>query len=132
MTFDEIRQAVEFRMLEWPDAPVALDNVPASTELQDAIDGKQPWVRLTINHGDSNTAGIGAAPCVRRTGLVQVQVFTPERQGSGAAAQLADSLAQHLEHYQWGKFNTLAASARRVGPDDQWFVYLVSVPFRAD
>lgn len=132
MGFEDIRLAVESRLASWPDAPVAFDNVQTQPSVQAAIGAKAPWVRLTINHGDSLTAGIGSSPCVRRTGLVQCQVFTAERIGSSQAAQLADSLAAHLEYWQQGSLETQAASVQRVGPQDGWFMYLASVPFRAD
>jgi hypothetical protein len=132
MTFEEIRIAVESRVAAWPDAPVAFDGVPNSPALQSAIDNKDSWVRLTINHGDSFTACIGDGPKVRRTGLIQCQVFTKLDRGSRPAALLADSLAAQLEYWQSGKLETQAASVQRVGPDDGWYMYLLSVPFRAD
>lgn len=132
MTFEQIRLAIESRLTTWPDAPVAFDNVATQPSVQAAMDAKEPWVRLTINHGASLTAGIGSAPCVRRTGLIQCQAFTAERIGSSQAAQLADSLAQHLEYWQDGHLSTQAASVRRGGPSDGWFMLVVSVPFRAD
>lgn len=132
MGFEDIRLAIESRLAAWPDAPVAFDNVATQPSVRAAMDGKQPWCRLTIAHGDSLTAGIGSSPCVRRTGIVMCQVFTAERIGSATAAQLADSLAQHLEYWQQGSLETQAASVQRVGPSDGWFMYVVSVPFRAD
>ena len=131
MTFEQLRIAVESRMAQWTDAPIAFDGVPASPALQTAIDGKQPWVRLTINHGDSFTAGVAQSPCVRRTGLIQCQIFTAENRGSRPAALLADSLAQHIEYHQDGQLETQAASIQRIGPSDGWYMYLLSCPFRA-
>lgn len=92
---------------------------------------KSSWVRLTIQHGASFTAGIGSEPCVRRSGLVMLQIFTPINSGSRPAAMLADSLAAHFEYYQAGHFSTQAASVQRIGPQDDWYLYVVSVPFRA-
>ena len=132
MGFEDIRLAVEQRLASWPDAPVAFDNVPTQPSVQTAIDAKAPWVRCVINHGDSLTAGVGSSPCVRRTGLIMAQIFTAERIGSATAAQLADSLAAHLEYWQQGSLETRAASVQRVGPQDGWFMYVVSLPFRAD
>ncbi len=132
MGFEDIRLAIESHLAAWPDAPVAYDNVATQPSVQAAIDAKEPWVRLTIQHGDSLTAAIGDGPKVRRTGLVQCQVFTAERIGSATAAQLADSLAQHIEYHQDGALETQAASVQRAGPSDGWFLYVVSAPFRAD
>ncbi|MFG6139508.1 phage tail terminator-like protein [Halomonas sp. B23F22_10] len=137
MTFEQIRIAVESRLAEWPthgplpSAPVAFDSVPIGPSVKAAQDAKEPWVRCVIQHGDSRTAGIGSQPCVRRTGLIMCQVFTAERIGSATAAQLADSLAEHLQYWQSGQFSTQAASVRRVGPQDGWFQYNVTTPFRA-
>lgn len=132
MTFEQIRILIENRLASWNDIPIAWDNVPNGPTLQAAIDAKEPWVRLTIQHGDSLTAGIGSAPCVRRTGLIMTQVFTAERIGSAKAYQIATSLAQRLEYWQQGHLSTQASSVRRVGPKDRWFQVNVTTPFRAD
>lgn len=131
MTFESIRAAVESRLADWADAPVAFDNVPTQPSVQAAIDARDPWVRLTINHGASSTACLGDAPEVRRTGLVQCQVFTDEGVGTKAAAGLADSLADHLQYYRTGALETLAASVQRVGSESGWFQYNVTLPFRS-
>ncbi|SEN64844.1 phage tail terminator-like protein [Halomonas caseinilytica] len=142
MGFEDIRLAVETRLATWDGVPVAFDNTktPAPDDPSDqravteAVRNKEPWVRLTIQHGDSLTAGIGSQPCVRRTGLIQCQVFTdhPSPTGSAEAAQIADSLAAQLQYWQNGHLSTQAASVRRGGPTDGWYLYIVSVPFRAD
>ena len=130
MSFEAIRLAVETHMMSWSDAPIAIDGSLTPPDVQAAQDDKQPWVRLTINHGDSFTAGLGSEPHVRRTGLVMVQIFTPENKGSRPAALLADSLAEHLQYHRDGPLETLAASVQRVGPSQGTYQYNVSVPFR--
>jgi len=131
MTFEEIRLAVEFHMAGWNGPPVAYDGTRNSPAVNQAIATKSDWVTLTINHGASITAGIGSDPCVRRTGLIQFQIFTDENTGSRPAALLADSLAQHWEYWQDGGIETQAASVRRIGESDGWYMYLVSLSFRA-
>jgi len=131
MTFEEIRLAVESHMAGWTGPPVAYDGTRNSPAVNQAIATKSDWVTLTINHGASITAGIGSDPCVRRTGLIQFQIFTDDNTGSRPAALLADSLAQHWEHWQDGGIETQAASVRRIGESDGWYMYLVSLSFRA-
>jgi len=131
MTFEEIRLAVEFHMAGWNGPPVAYDGTRNSPAVDQAIATKSDWVTLTINHGASITAGIGSDPCVRRTGLIQFQIFTDDNTGSRPAALLADSLAQHWEYWQDGGIETQAASVRRIGESDGWYMYLVSLSFRA-
>lgn len=68
MNFDAIRQVVEMRLAAWqvsgvlPTAPVAYDGVPNGPTLQDAIDNKQAWIRLTVLNGDGFTSEVGSAP----------------------------------------------------------------------
>lgn len=131
MMFEEIRAAIEGHLAGWIGGPVAFDNVAAGSAVTGAQRDKRPWVRLTIQHGDSLTAYVGDGPRARRTGLIMCQVFVAERVGSRPAALLADSLAQHLEYWQDGPLETQAASVQRVGPQDGWFMYVVSCPFRA-
>lgn len=131
MTFEEIRAAVEVRVAAWTDAPIAFDGVPASPDVIDAQESRSPWVRLTIVHGDSFTVSIGSAPCVRRTGVITVQIFTARDVGSRPAMLLADSLAEHLQYFTSGKLETQAASVTRVGPSEGYYQVNASVPFRA-
>jgi len=132
MGFEDIRLAVESHLAAWPDAPVSFDNVATQPSVQAAIDGKQPWVRLTIVPGDTMTAAIGDGPKARHTGLLMLQVFTAENVSSAKAMQLADSLAQHIQYWQDGKFSTQAASLTRVGQQSGWFQVNVSASYRAD
>lgn len=131
MTFEEIRLAVETRMAEWVDAPVAYDGVPNGPSVQSAIDNKDAWARLSINHGTSRAPYKGSEPGIRRTGVVFVQVFTPDNNSSRQASILADSIANHFQFYRTGEIELLTASVTRIGPEDGWYRYNVSVPFRA-
>lgn len=131
MTFEEIRQAIEVRASQWTDAPIAYDGVPISSDVQTAQNQRTPWVRVTIVDGDSFTAGIGSGPCVRRTGLISVQVFTARDTGSAPARQLASSLAAHFEYWQSGELETQAARLINVGPDDTYYQMNLNVPWRS-
>ncbi len=130
MTFDEIRIAIESRMVAWDGVPVAYDGAPNGPSVDAAIANQEPWVRLTIQHGDSFVAGLGSEPCVRRPGLIMCQVFTKDNQGSRQAYQIADSLAAHLQFWRTGHLETLASSVQRTGPSDGWYQLNVSTPFR--
>ncbi len=132
MTFEQIRLIVESRMAAWTDAPVAFDGAPAGPDVLGAQENKTPWVRLSIVDGDSFTAGLGSSPCVRRTGIIFVQVFTNRDIGSRPARLIADSLAAHIQYYRQGGLESLAATVTRIGPSDGYYQINVSVPFRAD
>ncbi|MAR74365.1 phage tail terminator-like protein [Halomonas sp.] len=130
MTFDKIRIAIESRMVAWDGWPVAYDGAPSGPNVDAAIANQEPWVRLTIQHGDSFVAGLGSEPCVRRPGLIMCQVFTKDNHGSRQAYQIADALAAHLQLWRTGHLETLASSVQRAGPSDGWYQLNVSTPFR--
>lgn len=137
MGFEDIRRAVEFRLSGWDVVPMLADGAPTpktddqldQRAVTNAIRAKESWVRCTINHGVSLVASISNQPETRRTGLLQLQIFTPENRGSRPAALLADSLADHFEYWEDGHLTTEAASVQRIGPSDGWYQYNVSVPF---
>ena len=131
MTFEQIRLAIESKMALWTEAPVAFDGAPTGPAVKTAQQSGTPWARLTIQSGDSFTAGVGSNPCVRRTGSIMVQIFTARDIGSRPALLLADSIAAHLEYWQSGQLETQAASVMRVGPRDNYYQINVSCPYRA-
>lgn len=131
MTFEEIRQAIETHMASWADHPIAWDGVPAGPDVLQAQGSGSPWVRATIVDGDSFTSSIGSGPCVRRTGIIMVQVFTPLDKGSAPARSIASSIAEHIEYWQQGQLETHAASLVRVGPQDGYYQVNVTCGFRA-
>lgn len=131
MGFEEIRAAVEGKAAQWSGAPITWDNVPQSVAVKTAIAAGTPWARLTILHGDSFTSSVGGKPCVRRTGLIELQIFTDEGVGTRPGFVLADSWADHIQYWQKGHIETLAASAHRSNPSNGWQMMLISTPFRA-
>lgn len=129
-TFESIRLAIETRLSTWDGVPVEYDGAPQSQELIAAIEAKESWVRCTIQHGASIPVGNASEPCVRRTGLVTFQVFTPKHRGSRPAALLADSLVPLFEFHQDGHFETQAMSVQRIGESNDWYQYNATTPFR--
>lgn len=131
MGFEDIRRVLENHQVDWDNpTPVEMDGQPSARP-----SNSPEWITMTINHGDSMTAGVGSDPCVRRTGLLMFQVRTPELQGSAKAAKIADELAKHWEYWQNGEIETLAASVSRVGRIEEssgtHYQYNVTLPFRA-
>jgi hypothetical protein len=132
MTYEEIRVAIETYMATWAGAPIAWDGVPIGATVAAAQSAGTPWIRVTVNDGDSFTAGIGSEPCVRRTGVIQCQIFTARDRGSRPARVIASSLAEHLEYVQLGHLETQAARLINAGPDDNYYQLNVQCGFRAD
>lgn len=127
MTFDDIRIALQTRMIAWLDAPLAFDGHPSPPAVKTAQADKTPWCRVTIRDGDS---GFATTASTLRPGVLFVQVFTADGIGDALARQLASSLAAHLEGWTSGALRLEAATLTNIGPSDGWYQLNVSVPWR--
>lgn len=132
MTFNEIREEIEKLLAFWPGCPVAFDGLPVPPLVQAAQQNKEPWVRLTIQPGATVSRCKGSTPEVRRTGLIQVQVFTKPDAGSREAYTICDELTPLLQHKIIDKLETLALSVSRTGEQDGYYQLNASVPYRAE
>lgn len=130
MSYVSIRAAIQGLLIDWPDAPIAWDNAKTPLSVKSAQDVGEPWVAMTILPGASITSGVGSTPCVRNTGLIEVQVFTQPNSGTIPAYTLCDSLAEALQHQQNGHFETQALSVTRSGIINGWYQLNASVSYR--
>lgn len=133
MTFEQIRAIVIGRMAQWTGIPADAVDYPNPPKPFDPA-GLGIWARLADIPGLSSTPEVGIGPCVRRTGIIMVQLFVPSNKGTLAIAKAADMLVQHFEFYSdpTGPFECHAASASTVGDDGHgWYQVNVSIPYRA-
>lgn len=133
MTFEQIRGIVIGRMTEWAGIPASSVDYPNAPTPFDPI-GKTIWARLADVPGLSSTPEVGIGPCVRRTGIIVIQLFVPTYKGTLAITKAADTLVEHFEYYsdQSGPFDCFAASAQVVGDDGLgWYQVNVRIPYRA-
>ncbi|BAW23956.1 MULTISPECIES: phage tail terminator-like protein [Pseudomonas] len=133
MTFEQIRNIVINRMTQWAGIPVANVDYPNNAKPFDPA-GKTIWARLADIPGPSSTPEVGIGPCVRRTGIIVVQLFVPTYKGTLAITRAADTLVEHFEFYSdpSGPFECQAASAQIVGDDgNNWYQVNVRIPYRA-
>lgn len=133
MTFEQIRAIVIGRMTQWTSIPADAVDYPNPPKPFDPA-GLSIWARLADVPGLSSTPEIGIGPCVRRTGILVIQLFVPTYKGTLAITKAADTLVQHFEYYSdpSGPFDCLAASAQVVGDDGLgWYQVNVQIPYRA-
>lgn len=129
MGFDTGRKDVETRFQNYwgTTTEVLYDNMTRVPERG------TPWVRLTINEGQSNIIGIADTNLYRNLGVIIVQVFVPEGQGTASARQLADQAAAIFRGAQFGSGITCRApQLANIGVIDGWYQINVSVPFFRD
>lgn len=133
MTFEQIRGIVIGRMTEWAGIPASSVDYPNAPQPFDPA-GKAIWARLADVPGLSSTPEVGIGPCVRRTGIIVIQLFVPTYKGTLAITKAADTLVEHFEYYSdpSGPFDCFAASAQVVGDDGLgWYQVNVRIPYRA-
>ena len=133
MTFEQIRNIVINRMAQWAGIPAASVDYPNNPQPFDPA-GKSIWARLTDIPGLSSTPEVGIGPCVRRTGIIVIQLFVPTYKGTLAITRAADTLVEQFEFYSdpSGPFECHAASVQVIGDDgNNWYQVNVRVPYRA-
>jgi len=133
MTFEQIRGIVIGRMNAWAGIPSSAVDYPNSPQPFDPS-GKTIWARLADVPGLSSAPEVGIGPCVRRTGVIVIQIFVPTYEGTLAITKAADALVEHFEYYSdsSGPFDCFSASAQVVGDDGLgWYQVNVRIPYRA-
>jgi len=133
MTFEQIRHIVTERMTQWAGIPTDSVDYPNSPQPFDPAD-KPIWARLADVPGLSSAPEVGVGPCVRRTGLIIIQLFVPTYKGTLAVTRAADTLVQHFEYYSApeGPLDFFAASPSVIGDEGNgWYQENISLPYRA-
>jgi len=125
MSFAAITQSSEKLIEGWGEIPVSYDNV-AFDKVPEAS-----WCRTYVVDGDSFSTAIGDR-CIRMTGLVIVQIFTPTLLGSTQAREIADSLTNLFINKRDGDIQYYVPYVTRVGYIDKIYQLNLSVPFQMD
>lgn len=134
MTFEQIRSIVMARLEDWAGIPAEEVDYPNNPDGPFEPADRPIWARLAQVPGLSSTPEVGIGPCVRRTGIIVIQLFVPTYKGTLAITKAADTLVEHFEYYSdpSGPFDCFAASAQVVGDDGLgWYQVNVRIPYRA-
>jgi len=133
MTFEQIREIITTRMTQWAGIPADAVDYPNPPKPFNP-EGRNIWARLADIPGLSSTPEVGIGPCVRRTGIVIIQLFVPSYSGTLAITRAVDTLVTQLQYYSApeGPFDFFEASPQVVGDDgNNWYQVNVRVPYRA-
>lgn len=133
MTFEQIRSIVITRMTQWAGIPAANVDYPNNSQPFDPA-GKTIWARLSDIPGLSSAPEVGIGPCVRRTGMIVIQLFVPTYKGTLVITRAADTLVQHFQFYSYPSvpFDCFAVSANVIGDDGNgWYQVNLQIPYRA-
>lgn len=136
MSYATLRTAVEGRFSSnWTYTAIAWQNKtfdPSNKDDLGAFDINLPWVRITINNGDSDQASIENNPLKRATGIISVQVFTNPNTGGGLSDTYVDNVAAIFEDQSFGGVICQATSKRFVGQSGDWYQVNANTTFSFD
>lgn len=106
----------------WPDVTFNPENLTV------------PWVRFSIQDGNSKQLTIGADNNPHRCfGQVSIQIFIPLGQGDATALQLADAAAGIFRNWRGTNIVCRQPLSGAGGPDGQgWYMLPVTIPFHRD
>jgi len=127
MSFESIRSAVAARLAtNWTTMPIAYENRDFTPPTSGG------WIELTVIGNTGQTLGIGSAVMVRDTGLISINVYTPEGSGTATGRGYADTLAALFEHERFSGITTYAATLTTRGVVNGWHQLNLTIPYRSN
>ena len=130
--FEDERRAIEQRFQDnFTTYPVKYENVPFTQP-----EGN-PWVALTILSGGGEIGSLGTGMTSRLerfSGIIQIDIYTPEDDGTKTAREAADTIAAIFDVVQFeagssGKITTRVPSYSTMGVQNGWHHSVVSVAY---
>lgn len=132
MSYESVRKEVQKHFYD-NFTGVASDKIAWDNVSYSPIEG-QAWVRFSVQNNLSNFVSVGGPNVkVRKYGIVFVQVFTPEGNGTLLSDQIVDNVVNSLEAEQLTSGFTLQeSSVQNIGNSNGWYQVNVSTPFYYD
>lgn len=122
---DHIRKVSESVVHDnWHWTPIAYDSVPFDSAAQSS------FIRHTLLPGDSFQSAMPA--CVRYSGIVAINLFTPQNLGTKDAYLAADNVAALYSHKTIEGIIFYGATTTRVGYSEDFFQLSVFIPYQYD
>ena len=126
---DAIRARFKAEVADAASVSVAYPNAPFTRPTDQSA-----WVRLSILDGDSNQIELehNAGSTYRRAGVVVAQIFTALEQSTGAAMDLADTVAAAFRRVHAASIIYRVPSVTTIGLSDGWWQVNVTCPWESD
>lgn len=130
MSKEYVRQLVSRKFSEFSHPSLNSRSYPNHTEAKTPSIGL--WARLDIEFVTATVASIGATPCVRRTGVIAIEVRGHLHTGSSQMTVLTDALEEHFQFMNVPQFTTDAANTVNSPPKNIYYESIVYIPFTYD
>lgn len=129
-TFDGMASAIytQFKTVfaaAQPSVPITYDEVAYTPPSSGS------WVRIVVDFPAQMRAALSVRKW-RTTGLITVQIFTPQGLGAHASRHIADDVTTALRGINTSGIRTRAPNLVRVGVDGDWFQQNAQIEFVAD
>lgn len=134
MKLTQIREAILERVAAWTG--IDKDSIDYPNNPNGVFDPgtRQIWARISDSPGLATAPEIGIGACVRRTGMVTIQLFVPTNSGTLAITTAADTLVEQFQFYSDPAYpiEFYATSSYVIGDDGRgWYQVNVTTPYRA-
>ncbi len=95
-------------------------------------DNGKKHVRHSYQVGDAAVVGVGTAKKLRsRPGRIYAEIFWPKNVGEGEAREISTALEAGYRDAELHNDLRLGEPSTTSRPDNDWFVLVVSIPFKA-
>ena len=127
MSFESIRSAIADRLGDnWTTTPIAWENRDFTPPTSGG------WIELTVLGNTGQTLGIGSAVMVRDSGLIAINIYTPEGSGTATGRGYADTLDALFEHERFSGITTYTATLTTRGVVEGWHQLNLTIPYRSN
>lgn len=130
MSFESIRSAIAGRLsANWSTTSIAWENRDFTPPTSGG------WIELTVLGNTGLTrgmAGNGSNISVQDTGLIAINIYTPEGSGTATGRGYADTLAALFEHKLFSGVTTYTATLTARGVVNGWHQLNLTIPFRSN
>jgi len=114
-------------------SPIVYDNTPID---DDDVRGVG-YINVVILTGDSSQISLGDSPVDRHPGVIVIQSFTPENEGTRTAKARADLIDPIFKRKEFrlgnsGLIRTRVPTVVHVGVQDGWFQSNIEIPYIRD
>ena len=121
MGIDADRQTIEGMLFNnWATTDIAWDGVDYTPEAGTS------WISLSILPGEDQSSTMGS---YKHIGVLTIQIFTPEHEGSAVARGYADTLSGIFRKVEQSGIVFKMPTTTRVGASNGWYQMNVSVPY---
>jgi len=128
MSIATARRDIELRMeANWATTRIAMANMPFTKPASG-----ESWVKIRVFEDRATRTNIGRDAVHRYSGTIAVEIYVPQKTGTGTIRGYADTIAEIFRDQQFNGITCEEARVVPVGDFEGWYQMNVTVPFYWD